>query len=119
VIHLYLIHSAALALSAIENLDWHHWLVQRPEFFSTLPGWGVFARRRLSHLALHRVCDVLALLVVCSPQIAPSRLVAQLSLAESLRWSPLCPETEATLLRRRRDSRAGVLFSRPWRFRSA
>jgi len=40
VVHLYLIHSAALVLSALENLDWHHWLVQRPEFYSPLPGWG-------------------------------------------------------------------------------
>jgi len=24
----------------LENLDWHHWLVQRPEFYSPLSGWG-------------------------------------------------------------------------------
>jgi uncharacterized membrane protein len=61
VIHLYLIHSAALALSAIENLDWHHWLVQRPEFFSTLPGWGF----SLAGVYLIWLCIVFAMYWPC------------------------------------------------------
>jgi uncharacterized membrane protein len=40
VLHIYLIHLAALLLTAAEGLDWHHWLIPGAVFISHLPGWG-------------------------------------------------------------------------------
>ena len=40
VLHIYLLHTAALALTAARHLDWHFWLLPASVFASHLAGWG-------------------------------------------------------------------------------
>jgi uncharacterized membrane protein len=40
ILHIYLIHMAALLVTAYEGLNWRHWLIPGAVFISHLPGWG-------------------------------------------------------------------------------
>jgi uncharacterized membrane protein len=41
VLHLYLLHSVALVLTAAVHLNWHLWVTPGTVFFGHVPGWGV------------------------------------------------------------------------------
>jgi uncharacterized membrane protein len=40
VLHLYLLHSTALVLTAADHLNWHLWVTPGTVFFGHVPGWG-------------------------------------------------------------------------------
>jgi uncharacterized membrane protein len=61
ILHIYLLHSLALALSAQRGLDWHFWLLPGSVFFRHLDGWGygiptLYLIWALAVLALYLPC---------------------------------------------------------------
>jgi uncharacterized membrane protein len=40
VLHIYLLHSVALVLTAADHLNWHLWVTPGTVFFGHVPGWG-------------------------------------------------------------------------------